>query len=140
MIIDRLTTATPGRRITPPRVLIAAAALCLTVACGGGDKPLVFSVTFQEARGLEAGDAVFFRGLEIGQVEDVGLDESGLVRATVEVDPEHRSAIAYTSIIEITESTTPAQYKDVATVVGNPVNAPSVSLTDSDPAHFEVID
>ncbi len=70
-------------------------------ACGGGDKSLEIAVTFEDADGLEEGDEVTFRGLEIGTVTNVGLDENGLVRADLEIKPEHRSAIAYNSIIEI---------------------------------------
>ena len=85
-----------------PRLgLCGLVVVALLIGCGGGEQPLRFAVTFEAADGLEAGDEVHFRDLEIGTVTKVGLDENGLVRADVEVEPEHRSAVAYNSVIEI---------------------------------------
>lgn len=66
------------------------ATLGTLAACGPSE--LDFTVEFAEAEGLEPGDPVVYRGLEVGRVRAVSLADGG-VRADLELDGEHREAI-----------------------------------------------
>jgi len=93
----------PRRRPTPRRwsstVLVPLPLLCL-LACGG-EGPLRFAVLFQDAQGIERGDDVEYKGLEIGEVTRVAVDEEGNVRIEVEVRPRHRGALSMGSLIDV---------------------------------------
>lgn len=87
-------------RYLDPVLRSTLAGLLLLVACRS-EPPLRFFVTFEQARGLEAGDAVRYKGLEIGRVLDVGIDQNGKVRAAVLVRAKYRGAMAQNSVVEI---------------------------------------
>lgn len=65
------------------------------------NEPLRFEVTFENAAGLERGDEVYHRDIEIGRVTSVGIDDQGLVRVGVEVENQYRSAVAGNSVVRI---------------------------------------
>ena len=97
----RASERRPVRRPAGPDpawlVLLVIAALWLTTC--RGEEPLRFAVTFESAGGLEVGMPVVHRGLEVGRVTAVGLDDQGLVEIEVEIESEYRSAVAHNSII-----------------------------------------
>lgn len=75
--------------------------LCvLAVACAS-EEPLRFAVTFDDAGGIERGDEVHYKGLEIGEVRSVGVDSGGKVRVEVEVEGKYSEALTTTSMVEI---------------------------------------
>jgi phospholipid/cholesterol/gamma-HCH transport system substrate-binding protein len=81
-------------------LLLALASLLGLLACRG-EGPLRFAVLFQDAQGIERGDEVEYKGLEIGEVRRVDIDQEGNVRVEVEVRPRHRTAVAMSSVIDI---------------------------------------
>jgi ABC-type transporter Mla subunit MlaD len=89
-------TALP-RRFTPWLAVLVALVL---FACGG-DGPLRFAVTFQDAQGIERGDDVEYKGIEVGEVTRVAIDEEGNVRVEVEIRPRHRASVAMNSLFEV---------------------------------------
>lgn len=91
------------RRIPPtPRTApVLGLAACLSLFACGGEGPLRFAVTFQDAQGLERGDDVEYKGLEVGEVTRVAIDEEGNVRVDVQVGARHRSSVAMNSILEV---------------------------------------
>ena len=81
--------------------------LCLIlIALGGCSSPedLRFTVTFQDARGLETGDDVVYKGVRIGEVTSVSVDDKGLVQVGVRVEKAHKPAVYREAHFEI-EST-----------------------------------
>jgi hypothetical protein len=91
----------PRRRLPVPRPALASAAIALALAACGGEGPLRFAVTFQDAQGIERGDEVEYKGLEVGEVTRVAIDEEGNVRVDVQLSPRHRGAVAMGSVIEV---------------------------------------
>jgi soluble cytochrome b562 len=71
-------------------VAIFAASLVSCVSEWGG---LSFAVDFKDAKGLEAGDAVVYRGVKIGVVRSVDVAAGGPVRVGVLIDRKHREAV-----------------------------------------------
>jgi ABC-type transporter Mla subunit MlaD len=65
------------------------------------EEPLRFAVLFEANEGLEAGDEVMYKDMEVGRVTEVGLDENGKVRVEVEVEPRYRGAVAMSSVISV---------------------------------------
>jgi uncharacterized protein YukE len=57
-----------------------------------GPRPIEFTVTFDDAQGLEPGDEVVYRGVVIGTVREVTVRDAR-VHALVRVDPEHLAAV-----------------------------------------------
>ncbi|REJ86104.1 MAG: MCE family protein [Acidobacteria bacterium] len=82
-------------------VLLVPAAAALLSGCGNGDDALEFAVTFDDAGGIGDGDEVVYKGLDIGEVTGVGVDQQGNVRVDVRVRSDYRGAIATNSLIEI---------------------------------------
>jgi ABC-type transporter Mla subunit MlaD len=80
--------------------LLAAGSLACTPEPQGVD----FAIDFEEARGLEAGDAMVYRGLRIGEVRSVGLLPERGVRVQVTVLDEHRDAVYREARFVIEES------------------------------------
>ena len=89
---------THSRQSLTARALAAVWLILATFGCGAPDA-LRFTVLFEDAAGLEAGMPVEYRGLEIGKVTAVGLDDQGLVEVAVVVENEYRSAITHSSTI-----------------------------------------
>lgn len=72
-------------------VLVAVLILVLGIYWGKGVKPLThrnwLSVRFDDVHGLEPGDPVYVRGIQKGQIEEIGLtDYHALVRLWVDDD------------------------------------------------------
>ncbi len=86
---------------TKPRILCLALVVLVLGLLGCRPAPLCFQVTFRDAAGLGRGAKIVHRGLEIGRVTDVGLDDEGLVLVSVEIDAEYRAAVALNSVIRI---------------------------------------
>ncbi len=69
--------------------------LCLLVAlsvaaCGGGvGDALSFILAFDDSVPLSKGDAVVYKGIRIGEVRDVDLDEGGAVAVQLRVDAKY---------------------------------------------------
>lgn len=83
-----------------PLASLVGVLLVAAVACWGPE-PFRFHVTFEEVDDLEPGAPVLHRGLVVGEVTDVGLDEHGLVLVTVELEDEYRTAVASNSVIRV---------------------------------------
>ena len=79
---------------------VAALALLVLAACRAPE-PLRFGVTFEDAGGVKRGNRVVHRGLEVGKVTRVGIDDQGLVLVSVEVEDRFRGAVARNSIVRI---------------------------------------
>lgn len=62
----------------------------VALACQAG---LTFTVTFDEVGGLEAGDAVVYKGRQIGEVGDVTFTRAGAVEVELEIDREYRHTL-----------------------------------------------
>jgi len=76
------------------RLVLAAGVLLATViGCSPDWGGLQFSLTFQDARGLTAGDPVVYRGVEIGEVRSVELADRQGVRVAVLIRRPHRAAV-----------------------------------------------
>lgn len=73
-------TASLGRRL-------GLGCLLVTLACRAG---LTFTVTFDEVAGLEPGDAVVYKGLEVGKVREIRLTRSGPIEVELGIYREHR--------------------------------------------------
>lgn len=82
------------------RPYLAALSLLALVACRGSE-PLHLQVTFEELQGLEPGARVVHRGLVVGKVTDIGLDDQGLVLVSLTIAPKYRTAVARNSIIRV---------------------------------------
>jgi len=54
---------------------------------------LYFTIVFEDASGLKAGDSVQISGVDIGVVKWVELVESGRVEVRVEINPEHTELV-----------------------------------------------
>jgi hypothetical protein len=61
------------------------------ISCGHGD--LDFDILFQDGDGLKPGQPVIFKGVEIGEVTRVGIDEDGTVRFSVTIKDEYRDTV-----------------------------------------------
>jgi hypothetical protein len=70
--------------------VIFAAGLVSCVAEWGG---LSFTVVFKDARGLEVGDPVVYRGVKIGAVRSVDVAADGPVRVGVLIQRKHRETV-----------------------------------------------
>ncbi|MGH9379393.1 MAG: MlaD family protein [Thermoanaerobaculia bacterium] len=64
--------------------------LLVTLACRAG---LTFTVTFNEVDGLEPGDAVVYKGLDIGKVREITLTRSGPIEVELGIYREHRQLL-----------------------------------------------
>jgi hypothetical protein len=75
--------------------LLALAAMfaAMLTACWNAEKPLLFTITFHDARGLQVGDPLVCRGVRIGEVKKLTLDPGGTVRVDVRVSREHSSIV-----------------------------------------------
>lgn len=62
----------------------------LALACQAG---LTFTVTFDQVGGLEAGDAVVYKGRQIGEVGDITFTGAGAVEVELEIDREYRHTL-----------------------------------------------
>lgn len=62
----------------------------LALACQAG---LTFTVTFDEVGGLEAGDAVVYKGRQIGEVGEVAFPRGGSVEVELAIDHEYRHTL-----------------------------------------------
>lgn len=60
---------------------------------GCEQKPLEFKVSFADASGVKAGQAVSYRGQKIGEVRKVDV-ESGKIVVTLAVDPDKRKVVS----------------------------------------------
>jgi len=94
----------PGRHRHSPSFASLSLLFLLSVlalfACGGPE-PLHLRVTFEELHGLERGARVLHRGLVVGKVTDIGLDDQGLVLVSLTIAPKYRTAVARNSIIRV---------------------------------------
>ncbi len=73
-------------------VTVLALTAALGLACKAEEGDLTFTLQFEDARGLQEGHPVVFRGVEIGEVTGVELgDEAVLVE--VVIFEEHREAV-----------------------------------------------
>jgi len=68
--------------------------LMATVACG--ERPLEIDVEFDRVDGLRSGDPVAYRGVRIGRVREVRLDDQGRARVGIRIHPDHRELITTT--------------------------------------------
>ncbi len=66
--------------------LTAAVWLLSAALIFGSTGPRRFSVTFENARELKPGDAVHYKGVQIGRVVDVALDPGGAARVQLAID------------------------------------------------------
>ncbi len=69
-------------------ILVLAAA-----ACSGGGDELQFTVTFEDAEGLQPGQFVVYNGIRVGEVDEVDLDPSGKVVVRVRVYGKYRETL-----------------------------------------------
>lgn len=67
--------------------------LFLAAGTVGGAQGLDFDLLFRDAKGLEPGYNVMYRGLRVGQVREVSLDPSGQILVQVSVLEEHRGSV-----------------------------------------------
>lgn len=75
---------------------VAACALAVAIAgCGGckKQKPLEFTVTFKDAKGIAPGQSVRRSGVDIGTVQEVKLTETGIVAVRVSIAPGHEQHV-----------------------------------------------
>ena len=81
--------------VEPRRASLSwALGLTIVAVLGCGGPPLHLAVTYQDVQELEVGDEVVYKGLEIGTVTAVGVDEAGNVRVDFLVRRDYRSAVA----------------------------------------------
>ena len=74
----------------------AVAALVAVLAglgCTEEKPPLEFTITYQNAKGLETGQHVVYNGVPIGTVQEVKLTEAGTVAARVLIQEEHEPRV-----------------------------------------------
>jgi len=76
-----------GIMLTICIVLLVVGILWLSGATLGDDR-YTFDVMFREVGGLNPGDKVTVAGLEAGNVSDLALEEGGLVRVGLSVEPD----------------------------------------------------
>lgn len=74
-------------------MLVIAALLFVGSGCGHPKKDLEFTVTFKDAKGLEPGQFLTYKGIRIGEVKDVALDPSMRIKTNVRVSHEYRTAV-----------------------------------------------
>ena len=73
--------------------LVATLLAVALAACSPQSRGLDFAIDFEHAKGLEAGDAVVYRGLRIGEVRSVELKPERGVRVQVTVHQEQRDVV-----------------------------------------------
>jgi len=71
-------------------LLILALAAGWNQGCKPKEKPLSFQITFNNAKNLATGQFVVYKGIRIGEVASVKLNQEGKVVAIVSIYPEHR--------------------------------------------------
>jgi hypothetical protein len=59
----------------------------------GGETPLMFTLTFKDAQGLQPGQFLVYKGIRIGEVTDVGFDQGGSVKVEIKVNTKYRNAV-----------------------------------------------
>jgi hypothetical protein len=75
------------------RSLFVVGLLLASGACGSGNDTLTFTIVFDEAQNLKAGQAVTYKDIEIGEVNSVDLGSSGNVKVKVSIQPKYRDQI-----------------------------------------------
>jgi len=75
------------------RRLLALALVSVVLSCSGGEGPLEFTVTFEDAQGLQPGQFVVYNGIRVGEVREVDLDASGRVVVLVRAYDKYRDAL-----------------------------------------------
>lgn len=90
----RLETVAISKRSNSCRRFLAAVLLltCLFSSCGDASTGLVFTLLFDDAKGLRPGQPVVFKGVYIGEVTSIAIDPSG-VRIGVRIYARHRGAV-----------------------------------------------
>jgi hypothetical protein len=81
-------------------VRTAAVAACLLLAVGCA-RQVTFSVTLAKAHGLEAGQAVVYHGVKVGEITAVTVTETGRVKADVVVTGENAKAIYREAVFSV---------------------------------------
>jgi hypothetical protein len=77
------------QKLATPIVLIV-----LTGILAGCAMPLQFTITFKNARGLQAGNAVVYKGIKIGEVREVAIEQAtGAVRVEVSIDSKYQNSV-----------------------------------------------
>ena len=79
-----------NRRPVRPVLLLFLLVLALA---GCGWFGLDFVVTFRDARGLQPGQALVYKGVRIGEVRSVDIEPSGAVRVGVRVSRQYRDGV-----------------------------------------------
>ena len=75
-----------------PRFIVLAVCLGGLACCGNRDA-LDFTLTFKDAKNLQPGQFLVYKGIRVGEVKAVELDAGGGVKVNVEVDHEHRAVV-----------------------------------------------
>lgn len=65
----------------------------LATSCAEQEKALRFTITFEDAKYLQSGQNVVYKGIRIGEVTDVSLDPGGSVKVDVKIDSEYRATV-----------------------------------------------
>lgn len=73
--------------------LLTLILVCAALGCSNGEGPLEFTVTFEDARGLQPGQFVVYNGIRVGEVREVDLDASGRVVVLVRAYDKYRQAL-----------------------------------------------
>jgi hypothetical protein len=83
---------TTGATFHITRAVLFVFVVGVLIGCGK-EKPLSFTVTFSDAKNLQQGQFLVYKGIRIGEVISVGLDEGGAVRVDVTVDDKYRTTV-----------------------------------------------
>jgi hypothetical protein len=89
---------------------LVIAIISLVVVIGGGAAfmmyrnhygPLAFTLTFKDAKQLRPGQFVIYKGVRVGEVKNVQLNNAGMIEVAVVLDSDHRMQVCAESTFRI---------------------------------------
>lgn len=123
------------RRSTSIGLFISLLILALIIGAIVGfatwkSRGLDYTLHFEDAKGLQAGDPVVLSGVQIGQVRKVTLMGEDDVRVAVHIDEEHRKKVLAGSTAVITSMSFPNMSGQKVVEIHNPADPDALPLED----------
>jgi hypothetical protein len=84
-----------------PSIALGWVLLPVLALAGCGWFGLDFVVTFRDAKGLQPGQAVVYKGIRVGEVRSIDIESSGTVRVGVRVSRQYRESVCREAVFLI---------------------------------------